>query len=157
MYKAIVRAMIRRNIDALNDGNAGPTLAMFAEDARLSFPGFNSWSSQFRPAQKARVVFDTHRGREEIGAFLARYVDQGIQMSVEDILVNGPPWNTRVAVRCHVWALDPDGGDIYNNRAVLMVDTRWGRIHRQEDYEDTERAAAFDAARAGTLDGGARR
>jgi hypothetical protein len=64
---------------------------------------------------------------------------------IEDILVNGPPWNTRIALRAHVWAVDPDGGDAYGNRAVLMINARWGKIRRQEDYEDTERAAAFDA------------
>ena len=65
-------------------------------------------------------------------------------MAIEDILVNGPPWNIRVAVRAHVWAAAPDASDAYDNRAVLMMNTRWGRILRQEDYEDTQRAAAFD-------------
>ena len=73
-----------------------------------------------------------------------RYTHHRIQMSIEDILVNGPPWNTRVAVRAHVWAPGPDGGDVYDNRAVLMINVRWGAIRRQEDYEDTERAAMFD-------------
>jgi hypothetical protein len=93
-----------------------------------------------------RAPFVTHRHRGEIAAFLERYVAQGIQMSIEDVLVNGPPWRLRVAVRAHVWATGPDGEDVYDNRAVLVLDTRWGRIHRQEDYEDTERAAAFDRA-----------
>lgn len=143
MYKSIARRMIRRNIAKLNAGDVGPTLGMFAADARLSFPGSNSFATQFRPVRRDRTAFDTHRGREEIAAFLARYVDQRIQMRVEDILVNGPPWNARVAIRAHVWATGPDGTDAYSNRAVLMVETRWGKIHRQEDYEDTERAAAF--------------
>jgi hypothetical protein len=26
-----------------------------------------------------------------------------------------------------------------------MINARWGKIRRQEDYEDTERAGAFDA------------
>ncbi len=145
MYKPAVRWMIRRNIAKLNAGDAAPALAMFATDARLCFPGCNSFASQFRPVRKDRRAFVTHRGRDEIAAFLARYVERGIQMCVEDILVNGPPWNTRVAIRAHVWVPGPDGADVYNNRAVLMVHTRWGRISQQEDYEDTERAAAFDA------------
>ncbi len=65
-------------------------------------------------------------------------------MEVDDILVNGPPWNTRAAVRVHHWVCGPDGDDLYSNRAVLMVRSRWGRIRTQEDYEDTERVAAFD-------------
>lgn len=144
MYKAAVRWMIRRNIAALNRGDPGPALAMFAPDAELVFPGMNTWSNQFRTPVNGRAAFVTHRGRNEIEAFLRRYVAHGIQMSVEDLLVNGPPWNTRVAIRAHVWSPGPDGSDVYNNRAVLLVESRWGRIRRQEDYEDTERAAAFD-------------
>lgn len=144
MYKAAVRALIRRNIRALNQGNYGPALAMFDQDAELTFPGDNSWARQFRLPQPGREVFPTHRGRAEIETFLRTYVENRIQMEIEDILVNGPPWNTRVALRVHDWIQGPDGADIYANRAVLMVRTSWGRIRSQEDYEDSERAAALD-------------
>ena len=50
----------------------------------------------------------------------------------------------RAAVRVRDWIIDDKGRDIYSNRAVLMVRARWGRIYEQEDYEDTERVAAFD-------------
>ena len=144
MYKYAVRWMIRRNIAKLNDGQLRPVLSMFAADAQLCFPGVNTWSCQFRPAVTGRRAFASHRGRDEIEEFLVRYTNHRIQMSIEDILVNGPPWNTRVAVRAHVWAAGPEGGDVYDNRAVLMINVRWGTIRRQEDYEDTERAAMFD-------------
>ena len=147
MYKSAVRWMIRRNIAKLNDGQLRPVLSMFAADAELCFPGVNTWSCQFRPAVTGRRAFASHRGRDEIEAFLVRYTHHRIQMSIEDILVNGPPWKTRIAVRAHVWASGPEGGDAYNNRAVLIINTRWGKIRAQEDYEDTERAAAFDAYR----------
>jgi hypothetical protein len=65
-------------------------------------------------------------------------------MEVEDILVNGPPWNMRAAVRVHDWIPGPRGMDAYVNRAVLMVRVVWGKIRSQEDYEDTERVSAFD-------------
>jgi len=71
-------------------------------------------------------------------------VAEGIHMVVDDILVNGPPWNTRCAVRVHHWIPGPDGTDRYSNRAVLFVRSRWGRLVEQEDYEDTERVAAHD-------------
>jgi ketosteroid isomerase-like protein len=145
MYKAAVRWLIRRNIKALNEGRYQPALAMFAADATLTFPGDNNWSRQYRIPQPGRAAFPTHRGRAEIEGFLQNYVDNDIQMEIEDILVNGPPWNTRAAVVVHDWALDADGNEVYANRAVLFVRTRWGRIVAQEDYEDTERAAAFGA------------
>jgi ketosteroid isomerase-like protein len=144
MYKALVRALIRRSIQRLNQGDYQPTLAVIHPDATLTFPGDNTWARQFRPHQIGRAAIPTHRGRSEIEAFLRRYVDHGLQMEVEDILVNGPPWNTRVAVRVHDWIVGEDGSDSYANRAVLMVRMAWGKVRDQEDYEDTERVSAFD-------------
>lgn len=144
MYKAAVRWLVRRNIGLLNEGKYKPTLAMFAPDATLAFPGDNYWSRMYREPQKSQEQFVTHRGLAEIEAFLQRYVDQGIEMHVDDILVNGPPWNTRAAARVHHAVVDAQGNEIYTNRAVLMVRTVWGKIREQEDYEDTERVAAFD-------------
>jgi ketosteroid isomerase-like protein len=144
VYKAAVRLLIRRNIDRLNQGDHRSTLAMFAPDATLAFPGDNSWASMFRAVDKGRDAFVTHRGREEIERFLQRYAAEGLHMVVDDILVNGPPWNTRCAVRVHHWIAGPEGEDVYNNRAVLFVRSRWGRLIEQEDYEDTERVAAHD-------------
>jgi ketosteroid isomerase-like protein len=145
MYKAAARWMIKRNIAKLNTGDYGPTLAMYTDASTLTFPGDNSWATMFRPHERGRDAIPTHRGRTEIEAFLRRYTEHGLQMVVDDILVNGPPWNARAAVRCHDWAPGDDGGDAYNNRAVMWVTTRWGRIVEHEDYEDTERSAAYDA------------
>lgn len=152
MYKTAVRWMIRRNIGRMNQGDHRSTLAMFASDATLRFPGDNSWANQHRRVDPDRDGVATHRGRAEIEAFLERYVSTGMQMVVDDILVNGPPWNTRAAVRVHHWAPGPDGSPVYRNRAVLFVNSAWGKVRSQEDYEDTEKVTAFDewqAARAG--------
>ena len=97
MYKAAARWMIRRNISRLNEGDYGPTLAMFADDATLSFPGENTWANQHRPTERGRDAFATHRGRTEIEVFLRRYVQSRMHMVVDDILVNGPPWNARAS------------------------------------------------------------
>ena len=149
MYKATARAMIRRNIEKLNHGQYRSALAMFTEDAVLTFPGDNSWSRLCRTPSPGRSASPTHRSRGEIEKFLVRYTEFGIQMKVEDILVNGPPWNMRVAVRVHDWIAGPDGTDAYANRAVLWATLSWGKIRSQEDYEDTERAAAYDRASVG--------
>jgi ketosteroid isomerase-like protein len=144
VYKATARALIRRSIRQLNAGRYQAALAMFAPDATLSFPGDNSWSRQLREPVRGRDHFATHRGRAEIEDFLRRYVEHGIQMEVEDILVNGPPWNTRAAARVHDWIVDDAGTELYSNRAVLYVRVKWGRIVEQEDYEDTGRVTAYE-------------
>ena len=150
MYKTAARMLIRRNIDRLNCGDHKPALAMFGTNATLAFPGVNSWSSQFREPALGRDAHVSHRGRDEIEAFLHRYVDQGIHMEVDDILVNGPPWNMRAAARVHHWIPGAHGEDVYTNRAVLFVVVRWGRIVEQEDYEDTQRVRAHDDVLAAT-------
>jgi len=147
VYKALVRRLVRHQIDQLNQGNYEPILKMAAADGELAFPGDNSWSSQFRPPQPSRQQWTTHRGRAEMQAFADRFVAIGLHLDIEDILVNGPPWHTRVAVRATDWqvATDGTGGDRYANRAVAFLELRWGRLIRWEDYEDTERVSAWDA------------
>lgn len=147
MYKAIVRAVLRRSIKKLNSGDPGMLLKLAAPDAEMSFPGNNSWAAHFRPVEKGRHRHATHRGVGECAYFAERYVTEKIQFVIEDILVNGPPWNTRIALRVHDYAPGEDGHDLYNNRAVAFLELRWGRLVAWEDYEDTERVAEWDARR----------
>lgn len=149
MYKPSIRALLRYSIDKLNDGDYSLLLKMASPDFELAFPGENSWATMFRPQQRGRERHVTHRGIDEAMAFADRFVNEGIQFEIEDILVNGPPWNTRIALRVRDFVPRDDGGpDVYNNRAVLFLEVRWGRVVRWEDYEDTERAAAWDHNRA---------
>jgi ketosteroid isomerase-like protein len=147
MYKALVRRLIRHGIDQLNAGDPSFILRLAAPDVELRFPGDNSWAAMFRAVEKGRAPHATHRGVDECRAFADRFCAERIQLIVEDILVNGPPWRTRVAIRAHDFAAG-DGRDNYNNRAVAFLELRWGRLHAWEDYEDTERVAAWDASYA---------
>ena len=153
MYKTAVRWMVRRNIEQLNQGNYQPTLRMFASDATLAFPGDNTWSNMIRPVRRGTDAFVSHRGHDELEQFLQRYVNEKLHMVVDDILVNGPPWNTRAAVRVHHSMTADDGSVVYANRAVLFVTARWGKLIEQEDYEDTERVAEYDRHLANSFGG----
>lgn len=132
MYKWAVRAMIRRNVRALNSGDPAPLLAGYADDAVLVFPGTSSWGGEYR-------------GKEAIAAFLRRYVEARLVGETHEILVNGPPWRTTVCVLFTDSATDSSGQVVYENRAVLFARVRWGKIVYQEDYEDTHKVEAFDA------------
>ncbi|MGE0729220.1 MAG: nuclear transport factor 2 family protein [Acidimicrobiia bacterium] len=154
MYKAAVRALVRQGIGRLNRGDPSFLLRLAAPDAELAFPGDNSWSTMFRPRESGRHRHVTHRGIEECRAFADRFVAEGIRFEIEDILVNGGPWNTRVAVRAHDY-IEGSDGDSYNNRVVAFLTIRWGRLVAWEDYEDTERVAAWDRARAGRAEASA--
>jgi ketosteroid isomerase-like protein len=131
MYAWIVRRMIRRNIRRVNGGDIGPALAAYARDAELVYPGESSWAG-------------VYRGRSEIERFLRRFVSVGLEGEAHEILVNGPPWNMRVAVRFTDEARDDDGAVVYANRAILFGRIVRGKIVYHEDYLDTQRVAEFD-------------
>ena len=144
MYKTAIRALMHFSVNKLNRGDATMMLRLADDDAVIAFPGDNSWATMFRPAQKQRGQHATHRGIDECRAFADRFADEGIQFEIEDILVNGPPWNTRIALRVQSYKPGANGVDEYNNRAIALLEVRWGKLIAWEDYEDTERVAAWD-------------
>lgn len=131
-YATATKALLRRNVRALMAGDPGPLLALYHPDAVLTFPGDHSWGR-------------TYRGRDEIATFLRRFLDAGLRGELGAILLDGPPWATRIAVEFDDHAHDPRTGErIYDNRAVIVLHTRLGRVVREEVYEDTQKVAAFD-------------
>jgi hypothetical protein len=66
MYKAIVRARVRRGIQRLNEGNAEFVLRLAVPDIELAFPGDNSWAAMYWPVKKSRERHVTHRGVAEV-------------------------------------------------------------------------------------------
>jgi len=150
MYKASVRAFMRYSIGKLNCGEADLLLRLASPDVYIAFPGDNSWATMFRPMHKDRRCHPTHRGIDECRAFADRFASEGIQFEIEDILVNGPPWNTRIALRVQSYKPGAGGPDEYNNRAIALLEVRWGKLVAWEDYEDTERVAAWDRSQLAT-------
>jgi ketosteroid isomerase-like protein len=131
MYKAAVRWQVRRGLQTLNAGDPDRQVGGYALDATLVFPGVSSWSGRYE-------------GRDAIAGFLAFFTEHGLQLEAEDILVNGPPWRTRVAITATVTAPGADGATVYRNRAAMYARARWGKITYQEDYEDTHESQRFD-------------
>ncbi len=155
MYKATVRALVKWSLRQLNDGNVDALMKLAAPDVELLFPGNNYLSNMYRVPEPGRVPFVTHNGVAECRTFAEQIVADGLQFEVEDILVNGTPRHTRVAAKIHNFIPGPaDEGDLYNNRFVAFLDIRWGKISRWEDFEDTERVAAFDRARGRSIPAG---
>jgi ketosteroid isomerase-like protein len=132
-YTGATRALLRRNVAALMAGDPRPLLRMYAPDAVLEFPGEHSWGP-------------VYRGRDAIAGFLRRFLAAGLRGEVGHVFVAGPPWATRIALQFDDWADDPATGErVYENRAVIVLETRWGRVVRERVYEDTQKVAAFDA------------
>ena len=130
-YAAALRTTLRRAAGGLMDGDVDAYLRFYADDAELHFPGGSSWG---------RV----YRGKTEIRGFLERFLRVGLGGELHEILVSGPPWDTTVCVRFTDHASDPDGAQVYENRAMIFLKARWGKVVLEEVFEDTEKTAAFD-------------
>jgi uncharacterized protein (TIGR02246 family) len=130
-YTGAVRAILRRNAAALFAGDPKPLLRMYAPDATMVFPGVHSWGR-------------TYRGRDEIEAFLRRFHAAGLRGELGTIFVQGPPWATQIAIEFDDHARDKHGTKVYENRALIVLQTRWGRVVHEELFEDTQKVAAFD-------------
>ena len=88
-------------------------------------------------------------GKPAIERFLRIFVASRIQGELRDVAVSGPPWAMTIWVRFDDHADAEDGTRLYENRTVLVLRTRWGRVVDHEDFfTDTERIAAFDRALA---------
>ncbi|WP_312879707.1 nuclear transport factor 2 family protein [Microlunatus parietis] len=61
----------------------------------------------------------------------------GIRFDVRDIVVDGGPWRTRVAVRSNVAGSLPDGTP-YQNTVMQFLTLRWGRVTSVETLENTQ-------------------
>ena len=132
----LVRALLwklRRDVAKLGHGDYGPLLAGYHPDAVLHFTeGEHRWSG-------------VHRGRAAIERFLRDFVNAGIEGEIKALWIGGAPWAMTMVVRFDDAASGPDGEQIYANRTVLWVRTRWGRIVEQRDfYEDTRHLPEFD-------------
>jgi ketosteroid isomerase-like protein len=84
-------------------------------------------------------------GRDGVDRFLQNFTAAGIQGKIRQLAVTGPPWAMTFLIRFDDHADGPDGERIYENRTVLVLRTRWGKVVEHEDfYADTGRIAAFD-------------
>jgi ketosteroid isomerase-like protein len=131
MYSWIVGRVVRWLIGRLSAGDADTLIRMFAPDAHLVFPGKSSFAGD-------------HRGRAAIEAWMRRFVALGPKFEVYDVGVAGPPWNLRVFFRFADRIPIPGGGR-YENEGMEYLRIRWGKVHEQRVYLDTEAVSDFDA------------
>jgi ketosteroid isomerase-like protein len=131
MLSWLARPMLMKNLARLNSGDAGPVLGMDAPDIKFRFPGENSWAAELETA-------DQHAD------WVARFVDVGIQLTPEQVVVQGPPWHMTMCVRGTSFLNGSDGARAYSNRFVLWGHLRWGRLKDYEVYEDTQATARLD-------------
>jgi ketosteroid isomerase-like protein len=123
----------RRDLRRLNAGDYGPLLANYADDAVLRFnEGPHRWSGE-------------HRGKPAIERFLRHFTGAGLRGELRALWIAGPPWAMTMVVRFDDRALDPGGAELYANRVVMVLRTRWGKVVEHDDfYEDTGRILVLE-------------
>lgn len=77
--------------------------------------------------------------------FLQNFTAARIQGEIKEIATSGTPWALKIWARFDDHADGPRGTRLYENRTVLVLRTRWGKVVEQDDfYVDTVPVAEFD-------------
>jgi ketosteroid isomerase-like protein len=129
----LLLAKFGRDVEKLNDGDHSTLLNAYADDAVLRFnDGDHRWAGDWV-------------GKAGIDRFMQNFTAARIQGEIKQIAISGPPWALTMMVRFDDHADAPDGTRLYENRTVLVMRTRWGKVVDQEDfYADTSSIVAFD-------------
>ena len=131
MYSWLAKRLLTSYMARLREGDYRPLLRLDAPDIQFRFPGDSSWATELH-------------SRDELERWLQRFVATGMQIYPDEVIVQGPPWNTTLCVR-GTDHLDTDDGRVYENRYVIWGRMAWGRLRAYEVYEDTQKTKALDA------------
>jgi hypothetical protein len=131
MLSWLAKKILSRNYARLRAGDYRPLLRFDARDVRFRFPGDNSWATELQ-------------GKRELERWLQRFVQSGIQIFADEIVVKGPPWNTTLCLRGHNYLKSAAGETVYENRYVIWGHASWGLLKDYEVYEDTQKSRALD-------------
>lgn len=145
MYHAIVRRLVRRNYDRVNQHDFRPVLAACAPDIRHRFGGDHALGGE-------------RNDREAFGRWLERLARLApeLHIVVDDVWVKGLPHDTVAFARWHATQPTPDGSP-YLNRGVHIFRLRWGKLVDVDVHEDSQLVAGFLASLVehGVAEGGA--
>jgi len=131
MRQRLVAKLLRHNMERIRAGDYRPTLRMDAKDVRFRFPGDSSWSGEIH-------------GKAELERWLQRFVDVGLQIYADEVVVKGWPWKMTVCIRGTDHLDAPGGERVYENRYLIWGHIRWGLLRDYEVYEDTQKSKALD-------------
>lgn len=126
MYHAIVKRILRNGYRQISRADFEPLLKQFAPDIHFTFSGEHSMAGDFHRRDTVRQWFErVHR------------LFPDLEITAQQMVVSGMPWNTWIAAQFTVHATLPDGR-AYHNHGTQFVRIVWGKV--VEDYliEDTQ-------------------
>jgi ketosteroid isomerase-like protein len=127
MYAWLVGKMIRTGYAQAVAGDPKMLISLASDDIEFEFPGHNSFAGGLK-------------GKADLVAWMARFASMRPQFHIHDVVVSGPPWNMRVAVR-----FSDAIGDDYRNEGVEYLRLRRGKLCRIEVFLDTERISGWES------------
>ena len=130
MFSWLAKLILSRNMARLREGDYRPLLRATLRTSDSASPGDSSFA--------ADLV-----GKDALEEWLKRFVDVGLQIYPDEVILQGPPGGQRSACVARS-SLDNDGRRVYNHRYVLWGHMRWGLVTDYEVYEDTQEAKRFD-------------
>jgi ketosteroid isomerase-like protein len=129
MYRFVVKQQVRRAYGQISRGEYEAVVSQFAPDVRFQFLGTHALGGERRGPEAVREWFAT-----------VSRIFPDLRLEPRDVLVNGWPWNTRVAVRFDLSASLKDG-TTYRNTGMQYLRLRWGRAVEDLLFEDTQELA----------------
>lgn len=126
MYKSIVRAKVRSTFDRINAGDYMTMVDGLAPEFEYRFHGHHALGGR-RTSRDAMIQWWQRTLRLLPGA----------RFDIQDVLVNGGPWHTRVAVRSLVSG-DLPGGERYENTVFQFLTLSWGKVTSVETVENLQ-------------------
>lgn len=139
MYSSIVRRKIEDIFEQVNRRNYAPMLDSLAPSFSYKFHGDHALGG-CRTSKEAMA-----RWWERVFRLLP-----DLKFELQDVLVSGWPWQTKIAIRAGVHGSLP-GQTIYNNTMFQIMELRWGKVVKIETIENLQilEQALAAAAEAG--------
>ncbi|MFT4306177.1 MAG: nuclear transport factor 2 family protein [Microbacterium sp.] len=126
MYQSIVRAKVRSTFDHINAGDYMAMVDGLAPQFEYRFHGDHALGGR-RTSREAMIRWWQRTLRLLPGA----------RFDIQDVLVSGAPWRTRVAVRSLVSG-DLPGSGRYENTVFQFLTLSWGKVTSVETIEDLQ-------------------
>ena len=129
MYHTIIRKKLSNVFSELNRGNYDAVLDGMAPEFEHEFMGSHALSGFRYKGSTYRKWFER----------LSR-IFPDLRFEIQNIVVNGWPWNTTAAVEWvdRIGTLD---GSHHQNSGVHIIRLRWGRVVKIRIYTDTQKVA----------------